>query len=100
MRNRVWRLIGMGGALLVMLCTAVGAGAQALPSDAAAILLHRSVGAMVYAKGDVPEYITRWNSAHGTSYTTAERYFPDNPYGVSNKPHDYWHLWIDDPGDG
>ena len=99
MRNRVWRLIGMGGALLVMLCTAVGAGGQALPSDASAILLHHSTGAMVYYNGDVPEWIADWNASHGTAYTITEEDFPTDAYGWKNYPYDYWRLWINSPGE-
>jgi hypothetical protein len=58
------------------------------------IFLHHSTGEGVYWDGGVPEWISDYNSEHGTSYQIFERNYPDSPYPWENYPYDYWNLWI------
>ena len=75
------------------------AGAQALPANAKAILLHHSTGGMVYEKGAVPACVAQWNLACGTAYEIVAEDFPTRSYGWKNYPYDYWRLWVDAPGE-
>jgi hypothetical protein len=58
------------------------------------IFLHHSTGWGLYTEGHVAEWITSFNTTHGTSYNLVERSFPDTPYPWDNYPYDYWNLWI------
>jgi hypothetical protein len=48
----------------------------------------------VYNGGDVPEWISNYNTANGTNYLISERAYPNAPYPWNNYPYDYWNLWI------
>jgi hypothetical protein len=66
----------------------------ALPTTARIVLLHHSTGECVW-NGGVPQWVARYNEAHGTRYTIAEQAFPkDAPYGWENYPYDYWNIWV------
>jgi hypothetical protein len=80
--------------------------------------LHHSTGEAIW-NGGVPEFITAWNTAHGTDYRITQATYPatDGGYGRlirlvgprigyrlahllgpyypwANYPYDYWNLWV------
>jgi hypothetical protein len=59
-----------------------------------AIFLHHSTGGYLYEQGNVAQWISNYNSQHGTNYQLSERAYPDTPYPWANYPFDYWNLWI------
>ncbi|MFH0756032.1 MAG: T9SS type A sorting domain-containing protein [Bacteroidota bacterium] len=63
------------------------------------IFLHHSTGEGVYNEGDVPGWITSYNTGHGTGYQITERSFPNTPYPWENYPYDYWNLWVNNACD-
>ena len=58
------------------------------------IFLHHSTGGNLYTQGNVPQWISDYNSAHNTHIDITERAYPDTPYPWSNYPYDYWNLWV------
>lgn len=58
------------------------------------IFLHHSTGAGVYEEGNVPGWISNYNTNNGTNYQITERSYPNTPYEWANYPFDYWNLWI------
>ena len=66
------------------------------------ILLHHSSGGYIYAgdpsnsdplKRGVVNWFNIYNSAHGTSFQPAERWFPCLS-SCDNTPYDYWSRWV------
>lgn len=77
--------------------------------------LHHSTGEIVW-RGGLPQFIQRWNEAHGTSYEITELAYPSatggharlrsllparifnllvhDHYPWDNQPYDYWNLWV------
>jgi hypothetical protein len=49
----------------------------------------------------VPDYLRRWNAAHGTDYRITELTYPATTGGYpwANYPYDYWNLWVAHQGD-
>ncbi len=72
------------------------AGAS-LPPTTRVIYLHHSTGGVIW-NGGVPQALTAYNAAHGTSYAIEELAYPKSPYPWANYPYDYWHLWVEDGG--
>jgi hypothetical protein len=58
------------------------------------IFLHHSTGELVYIIGNVPSYISNYNTQQGTNYQITDREYPNTPWPWSNYPYDYWKLWI------
>jgi len=73
--------------------------------------LHHSTGEAVW-NGGVPEFIQKWNDAHGTRYRIREVTYPAttgggwppllrrlvSTYPWANYPYDYWNLWVSHTG--
>lgn len=79
------------------------------------VLLHHSVGEVIW-NGGLANYISDWNSAHGSRYEITELTYPNtlgghadlrrvmpgrlfvklvpDRYPWDNYPYDYWNLWI------
>lgn len=58
------------------------------------IFLHHSTGGNVYNEGNVPEYISDYNTQNSTSIQISERAYPNSPYPWDNYAYDYWNLWV------
>ncbi|MCG3188199.1 MAG: hypothetical protein LKCHEGNO_00092 [Burkholderiaceae bacterium] len=83
--------------------------------NARIVLLHHSVGEVIW-NGGLANYISDWNSAHGSRYEITELTYPNtlgghadlrrvmpgrlfvklvpDRYPWDNYPYDYWNLWI------
>jgi hypothetical protein len=62
------------------------------------IFLHHSTGGVIWG-GGVENYISNYNSSHGTDYIIEERAYPDGTnYPWANYPYDYWKIWVDATG--
>jgi hypothetical protein len=62
------------------------------------IFLHHSTGWVIWG-GGVENYISDYNSSHGTDYIIEERAYPDGTnYPWANYPYDYWKIWVDATG--
>jgi len=58
------------------------------------VFLHHSTGCNLYYQGNVAEWISDYNTEHGTNYLISERSYPNSPYSWDNYPFDYWNLWV------
>lgn len=71
---------------------------KALAKDARIVLLHHSVGGVIWKAG-VKAALARHNARHGTRYQIDEKPFPKSePYGWHNNPYDYWTIWVKHAG--
>lgn len=61
-----------------------------LPPTASAIFVHHSTGYGVYSNG-VAGHLSAYNTAHGTSYSITERWYPA---AAGNDPVDYYNAWV------
>ena len=69
-----------------------------MPDDTRIIYLHHSTGGVIWG-GGVPDEVTTYNTANGTTYEITERAYPSgDPYPWANYPYDYWNIWINNEG--
>jgi hypothetical protein len=59
--------------------------AGAATGNESVIFLHHSTGGNVFYEGNVSDWFTTYNSAHGTSYQITERAYPNDPYPWESK---------------
>jgi hypothetical protein len=75
------------------------------------IFLHHSTGRSIWVgktnryiykltkKGDVQNYISKYNRTNKTNYIISESNFPQKvPYGWNNYPYDYYNIWVKNGG--
>ena len=98
-RKRILSCIKNFSVLFVSLCLCCSFCQPVSASSKKILFLHHSTGENVYNDGGVPDWITSYNSDHGTSYDISERNYPADPYDWANYPYDYWNLWINNACD-
>jgi hypothetical protein len=79
--------------LLIFLIAEISAFSQKV------VFLHHSTGEGVYYSGNVPQWISTYNTVNSTNYQVSERSYPNTPYDWVNYPFDYWNLWINNQCD-